>query len=491
MDILNFFKIIFAIIAIVATTYIFPIITAICCHENFWIFAVPMFCAWAAFFAIYMFTRKRPIKLTIKSTFVIVASAWISCSVFGAIPFLLSGYFHSITDAFFESVSGFTTTGATILSDVECLPRSLNLWRCETHWLGGMGIVALTVALFPLLGVGGFQLIKAETTGPEKGKVTPKITTTAKILWLIYFLLTLALFVALKICGMDVIDALSHAFSTLGSGGFSTRNASIAAYNSPAIEWIITLFMFFAGVNFSLFFYLFTGKFSEIKSNSEFKTYVTLFILIIFSVALIIRTTGAPMAGNPEGYKNFGEALRYSAFQVASIISTTGFSTCNYTDWIPAAQFLIFILFFIGGSSGSTGGGIKVVRLVILVKQVKNEMLKMLHPHGIFTVRLNQKVGRKDVVFSVASFITIYAILVFVTTFFGCLLGPDLDIFSAFTGALSMVGNVGPAFGKLNPAANCGFLNPGLKWIYMFAMLAGRLELYTMLMFLIRDFWKK
>ena len=231
MDILNFFKIIFAIIAIVATTYIFPIITAICCHENFWIFAVPMFCAWAAFFAIYMFTRKRPIKLTIKSTFVIVASAWISCSVFGAIPFLLSGYFHSITDAFFESVSGFTTTGATILSDVECLPRSLNLWRCETHWLGGMGIVALTVALFPLLGVGGFQLIKAETTGPEKGKVTPKITTTAKILWLIYFSLTLALFVALQICGMDVIDALSHAFSTLGSGGFSM----------PALPLIILL----------------------------------------------------------------------------------------------------------------------------------------------------------------------------------------------------------------------------------------------------------
>lgn len=483
MNILNFFKIIFAIIAIVATTYIIPIGVAIYCHENFLIYLIPMLCAWAVFIAIYMLTRKNPIKLTIKSTFVIVAAAWISCSVFGAIPFILSGYFSSVTDAFFESVSGFTTTGATILTDVECLPRSLNLWRCETHWLGGMGIVALTVALFPLLGVGGFQLIKAETTGPEKGKVTPKITTTAKILWLIYFSLTLALFIALKICGMDVIDALSHAFSTLGSGGFSTRNASIAAFNSPAIEWIITLFMFFAGINFSLFFYLFTGRFSEIRTNSEFKTYATIFVLIVLGIAFIIMPMGV--------YKNFGEALRYSAFQVASIISTTGFSTCNYTDWLPAAQFLIFILFFIGGSSGSTGGGIKVVRWVILVKQVKNEMLKMLHPHGIFTVRLNKKVGRKDVVYSVAAFITIYALLVCVTTFLGCLLGPDLDVFSAFGGALSMVGNVGPAFGKLNPAANCGFLNPALKWIYMFAMLAGRLELYTMLMFLIGDFWKK
>lgn len=483
MDILNFFKIIFAILAIVATTYIFPIVTAIVCHENFLIYAIPMVCAWAAFFVIYFLTRKRPIKLTIKSTFVIVASAWISCSVFGAIPFILSGYFNTVTDAFFESVSGFTTTGATILSDVECLPRSLNLWRCETHWLGGMGIVALTVALFPLLGVGGFQLIKAETTGPEKGKVTPKITTTAKILWMIYFSLTLILFVSLKIAGMDVIDALSHAFSTLGSGGFSTRNASVAAFNSPAIEWIITLFMFFAGINFSLFFYLITGRFSEIKTNSEFKTYIAVFTIIVLAIAFIIM----PMAS----YTGFGQALRYSAFQVASIISTTGFSTCNYTDWVPAAQFLIFILFFIGGCSGSTGGGIKVVRWVILVKQVKNEMLKMLHPHGIFTVRLNKKVGRKDVVFSVASFITIYALLVCVTTFLGCILGPDLDVFSSFTGALSMVGNVGPAFGKLNPAANCGFLNPALKWVYMFAMLAGRLELYTMLMFLIRDFWKK
>lgn len=483
MVVLNFFKIIFAILAIVATTYLIPIVTALCCNENVWIFLVPMFAAWLGFFIIYLVTKKQPIKLSIKSAFVIVASAWISCSLFGSIPFILSGYFPSITDAIFESVSGFTTTGATILSDVECLPRSLNLWRCQTHWLGGMGIVALTVALFPLLGVGGFQLIKAETTGPEKGKVTAKITTTAKILWMIYLSLTVALFILLKICGMDFIDALSHAFSTLGSGGFSTRNASIAAFNSPAIEWVITVFMFFAGINFSLFFYLFTGKLSEIKANSEFKAYVFISVLVSLGIAFIIWISGA--------YCKFSESIRYSAFQVASIISTTGFSTCNYTDWISAARFLIFLLFFIGGSSGSTGGGVKVVRWVILVKQVKNEMLKTLHPHGIFTIRLNQKVGRKSAVYSVASFITVYLILVFITTFLGCLLGPEMDIFSSFTGALSMVGNIGPAFGKLNPAANCGFLHPALKWIYCFAMLAGRLELYTMIIFIMKDFWKK
>lgn len=479
MNVLNFFRIIFAILAIIATTYLIPIITALCCGENYMIFVIPMIVAWLLFLGIHFFSKKQPIKFTIKSTFVIVALAWISGSAFCAIPFLLSGYFPSVTDALFESVSGITTTGATILSDVEILPRSLNLWRCETHWLGGMGIVALTVALFPLLGVGGFQLIKAETTGPEKGKVTPKIATTAKVLWLIYILFTIVLFISLKIAGMDFIDALSHAFSTLGSGGFSTKNASIAYWNSPAIDWIITFFMFLAGVNFNLFFYLFTRKFSEVKTNSEFKAYVGIIVVSIFAIALFILPSCS----------NFWKSLRYSAFQVVSVISTTGFSTCNYITWVPAAQFFIFTLFFIGGSSGSTSGGIKVVRWVILIKQLKNEVLRLLHPHGIFSIRLNQKAGRKDVVFSVAAFVTIYFILAFITTFAGTIAG--IDVFSAFTGAFSMIGNIGPAFGQLNPNANFGFLPIGLKWLYMFVMLSGRLELYTMIMFLTKDFWKK
>ncbi|MCR5614248.1 TrkH family potassium uptake protein [Treponema sp.] len=481
MAVINFFKIIFAILAIVATTYLIPIIVALSCGESAMIapFAIPMVIAWLAFFVIYIFTRKQPIKLTIKSTFVIVAFAWISCSLFGAIPFLLSGYFPTVTDAIFESVSGFTTTGATILSDVECLPRSLNLWRCETHWLGGMGIVALTVALFPLLGVGGFQLIKAETTGPEKGKVTPKITTTAKALWFIYFVFTLVLFILLKIAGMDVIDALSHAFSTLGSGGFSTKNGSIGQYGSASIDWIVTVFMFLAGINFSLYFYFITGKFSEIRKNSEFRAYLGIVLIAILAITLFIL----PQNGG------FFSALRYAAFQVTSIISTTGYSTCDYTTWIPAAQFFIFVLFFIGGSSGSTGGGVKVVRWVILEKQLKNEMLKMLHPHGIFSIRLNQKPGRKDVVYSVAAFLMCYFFVILLTTFAGTI--ANLDIFTAFTGAVSMIGNVGPAFGNLGPSFTSGSLATGLKWVYMFTMLAGRLELYTIVIFVMSDFWKK
>lgn len=481
MHILFFFKIIFTIIAIVATTFLIPIITALACGELNMIlpFAIPMVSAWICFFVSLFFTRNVPVKMTIKGTFVIVACAWICCSLFGAIPMIFSGYFPTVTDAIFESVSGFSTTGSTILNDVEILPRSLNLWRCQTHWLGGMGIVALTVALLPLLGVGGFQLIKAETTGPEKGKVTPKITTTAKVLWLIYFCFTALECISLKIAGMDFIDALSHSFSTLGSGGFSTKNASIGYYNSAAIDCIFTIFMFLAGGNFSLYFYLFTGRFSEVKRNSEFRAYLSIVVFAVLAITLITASQFGSVAN----------ALRYASFQVTSILSSTGFGTSDYTRWVPAAQFVIFLLFFIGASSGSTGGGVKVVRWVILFKQLRNEVMKMLHPHGIFTIRLNGKPGRKDVVFSVAAFMACYAIAVFVTTFAGTLC--NLDILTSFTASLSMVGNVGPAFGALGPSFSYAAIPRGLKWIYMFAMLAGRLELYTMFIFLSRDFWRK
>lgn len=481
MGVINFIKIISAIIAIVATTFIIPIISAIVNGENHMLlsFVLPMICAWFFFIAVYLLTKKEKIKFTIKTSFAVVAVAWLACSLFGAVPLILSGCFDSVTDAIFESVSGFTTTGATIFSDVESLPYCINLWRCETHWLGGMGIVALTVALLPLLGVGGFQLIKAETTGPDKGKITSRITNTAKALWIIYISMTVILFAALKFSGMNLFDALCHAFSTMGSGGFSTRNNSIASFNSVSIEWILTVFMFLTGVNYSLYFYLITGKFKEIKDNSEIKAYVTIVLIIITLITLITFST----------FDSVSNVLRTSAFQVCSIISTTGFSTVDYTLWVPAAKFLIFILFFIGGCSGSTSGGIKVVRWVVFHKQVKNEVFKMLHPHGIYSVRLNKKVGRKDVVFNVAAFMMCYAVLVVLVTFAGTIAG--LEVFDSFSGALSMVGNIGPGFGALGPSNNLGFLPCGLKWIYMFAMLAGRLEIYTIIMFLIPEYWKK
>ncbi len=479
--VLTLFRILSILLGIVGTTLAIPAVTALACGETAVIpaFVIPMAASWLIVLGLNIPFKTRKMKLTIRSTFVVVAFSWLFTSLFGALPLFFSGAIPSFTDAFYESVSGFSTTGATILSEVESLPRSINMWRCMTHWLGGMGIVALTVALLPLLGVGGFQLIKAETTGPEKGKITPKITTTAKFLWLIYFILTALQTALLLLCKMDFIDALSHAFATLGTGGFSTRNASIGAYQSGAIDAVCTVFMFLAGINFSLYYYVFMREFSEITANSEFKAYTAFTVSVAIALTLATRTF----------YGSWGSAFRYSSFQTATILTTTGFATADYTLWPPCAQFFILLLFFVGGSSGSTAGGVKVIRWVILLKQFKNETRKMLHPHGVFAIRLNGNAGRKAIVFNVAAFMVLYFLLVLITALAGAFAG--LDLFSSFTASLSMVGNVGPAFGALGPSCNYGFLPPLLKWWYSFAMLAGRLELYTMIIFFLPDYWRK
>jgi trk system potassium uptake protein len=481
MNIIVFFRIISIIVALVGTASLLPVGVAVACNEYTVIpaFVIPMIAAWGAAFILYITARKVKIKLSSRSVFFVVAGAWVGMCLFGAVPLLLSHSLDHITDAVFESVSGFTTTGATIYSDVQDLPRSINLWRCEMHWLGGMGIIALTIALLPLLGVGGFQLIKAESTGPEKTKVTPKIATTAEMLWIIYMFFTIFQTILLMVNGMDFIDGLSISFATLGTGGFAPKNASIAAYQSVPIEIICTVFMFLSGINFSLYYYLITGKIKEVRSNSELKAYAAIFIIAILIVSVVL----IPF------YGTFTDALRYSSFQVASIMTTTGFATADYTLWPAGAQCILFFLFFIGGCSGSTAGGFKVVRWVVLGKQAHNEMLRMLHPHGIFSIRLDNRAGRKDLVFGVASFVFIYTLVTIITSIIGSLCG--LDVLTAFTASLSMIGNVGPAFGSLGPAANYGFIPDLLKWVYCFAMIAGRLELYNLILFFLPDYWEK
>lgn len=481
MTVLSFFTIISVILAVVGISMLLPIATAIFCHEYSMImpFAAPLVLGLLLGGAVLCIRRREQLSLSVRAVFFLVASIWVAISLFGTIPLAASGYFPSFTDAFFEAVSGFSTTGATVLSDVEVLPRSINLWRCEMHWLGGMGVIALTVALLPLLGIGGFALIKAESTGVEKGKITPKIANTAKTLWLLYIGFTGAQAMLLLICGMDFVDALSYAFSTLGTGGYATRNESIASYHSLPIEIICTVFMFLAGINFSLYFYVIALKGAELKKNTELKVYLVLFSLAVLTVTLILWPH----------FASLGKALRYGSFQIASVMTTTGFGTNDYSQWPPAAQLVIFALFFIGGSAGSTSGGFKVVRWVVLAKQAHNEILRMLHPHGIFTVRLNGMPGRKDLVLNVAAFTFVYVILTAVTTFISTLHG--LDVLTAFTASLSMIGNVGPAFGALNPTANCGFLPATLKWWYCFVMLAGRLELYNLIIFFMPEYWKK
>jgi len=481
MFIVSLIKISSILLSIVGILFAIPLGFAFYYGESsvYLSFIIPMLASFVFVTAVNIPTRKFKITMNTRQTFLIVALSWVVISFMGAIPMYASKSIPRFVDALFESVSGFSTTGSTILSEIESLPKSINMLRCLTHWIGGMGIVTLTVALMPLLGVGGFQLIKAETTGPEKGKVTARITTTAKILWLIYLGFTAAETIALKLAGMTFTDALSHAFATLGTGGFSTRNSSIGAYNSVAIDVIIMIFMFLAGINFSLYFYIFTRKFSDITSNSEFKAYLAIVAALIVAVTISLKNF----------YGSFGDSLRYSSFQVVSLMTTTGFSTADFMKWPATTQFLLFVTFFIGGCSGSTSGGVKVIRWLVLGKQVQNETRKMLHPHGVFAIRLNGRPGRKDIVFNVAAFMVVYFALVLITTFVGCL--GNLDVWSSFTGALSMVGNIGPGYGLLGPAENFGFLPDFVKYWYSFAMLAGRLELYTMIIYFLPVYWEK
>ena len=481
MFVVSFLKIASILLSIVGILFAIPLGFAFYYGESqvYLSFIIPILASFVFVAAVNFPTRHRKITMNTRQTFLIVALSWVVISFMGAIPMYASGSIPRFVDALFESVSGFSTTGSTILSEIESLPKSINMLRCLTHWIGGMGIVTLTVALLPLLGVGGFQLIKAETTGPEKGKVTARITTTAKILWAIYFGFTAAETIALKLAGMTFTDALSHAFATLGTGGFSTRNASIGSYNSVAIDVIIMIFMFLAGINFSLYFYIFTRKFRDITTNSEFKAYLVIVAALIIAVTISLRKV----------YGSFGDTLRYSSFQVISLMTTTGFSTADFMKWPAVTQFLLFVTFFIGGCSGSTSGGVKVIRWLVLGKQVQNETRKMLHPHGVFAIRLNGRPGRKDIVFNVAAFMVVYFALVLVTTFVGCI--GQLDVWSAFTGALSMVGNIGPGYALLGPAENFGFLPDFVKYWYSFAMLAGRLELYTMIIYFLPVYWEK
>ncbi len=469
------------LLMIISFTMLLPLGVALSIGENDVInaFLIPIAFCWIFGGIVFLVSRKRAFKLSARSGFVAVALSWVFASLLGSFPFVLSGYIPSFIDALFESASGYTTTGASILTEIESLPRTINLWRMQMHWLGGMGIVALTVALLPLLGVGGFQLIKAETTGPEKGKITPKITMTAKILWFIYLGFTVIQTVLLMIAGLDFIDAIGHTFATLGTGGFSSLNASVGGYNSAAVDWIIVVFMFLAGVNFSLYYHLIIGNGKEIIHNTELKAYFKIMIVAIIGIAIFIYPT----------YGSIGDALRYASFQAVSITTTTGFVTADYSLWHPFAQMIIFFLMFVGGCTGSTGGSIKVLRWVILYKQMGIEIKRMLHPHGIFSIQLNNRIGRKDIVYSVAAFICVYFVLVVITSMVAALNGADL--LTSFTAGLALVGNIGPGFGAVGPVGNYAFFHPAAKLWFSFAMIAGRLELYTMIIFFTRAYWKK
>ncbi|MDR2479153.1 MAG: TrkH family potassium uptake protein [Treponema sp.] len=417
--------------------------------------------------------------------FLLVFLAWAAVCLLGALPYYCSGHIPAFVDAVFESVSGFTTTGASVLHDIEAMPRPLLFWRALTHWLGGMGIVVLTVALLPLLGAsssngaGGFQLVKAEAPGPEMEKLTPRITLTARILWLLYIALT-ALAALLFICfGMDWFDAVTHSFSTMATGGFSSRNNSLAHYNSPALEWICTVFMLLAGFNFSLIWQFLRGKYRDLLRNSEAKAYGAVTLI----AGLVITITVFPQSASLEA------ALRQAFFNVASILTTTGLYNEDYNLWPALAQGTLFLLMFLGGCSGSTSGGVKIIRYVILAKQTGNEMKKIAYPRGVFNIRLDGKSGKKEVVYGVAGFVFLYFLLIFLTALLVSSAGED--IFTSLNTALICLGNIGLGLGKLGPFQAFPDFPGYVKWGLSFVMIAGRLELWTVMVFFTRDFWRR
>ena len=436
----------------------------------------------AALAALFSFRKNRP-RIRSRDGFLLVFLAWVSMSLLGAMPFYLSaealGSGIRFVDAFFESACGFTTTGATVIADVEALPASLLLWRSMSHWIGGMGIVLLTVALMPLLGVGGFQLVKAEAPGADRDRFTPRIADTAKALWTIYCVLTALLFVLFLLGGMNVPDAVCHSFTVMASGGVSPRNGGIASYNSVFIDTVSTVFMLLAGLNFNIYHRLATGKLADVANNTEGRVYALVFCAAAGALALSLIPH----------YGSVGAALRYGSFQAASFLSTTGYAGADYTAWPPLSQAVLFCLMFVGGCSASTAGGIKVIRHVTLWKQGGSEMRRILYPRGVFNIHLNKKVGRKDVVYSVAGFFFLYLMVVFIVSLAGALSG--LDIMSACSAALAMVSNLGTGFGALGPGHNFGNFPDHLKWIYAFTMIAGRLELWTVLVLFAPDYWRR
>lgn len=444
-------------------------------------FLIPICLIVLVFFSILLFTRKnRRNIISTRDGFLLVSLSWITSAFFSCLPFYLSGSIPHLVDAFFETMSGYTTTGASILTSIETLPKSILFWRSFTHWLGGMGIVVLTVAIFPLLGVGGLQLIKAEAPGPTVDKITPKITETAKILWFIYLTLTVAETLLLMAGGMNLYDSFTHTFGTLATGGFSPKNRSVGHYDSAYIDVVITIFMLMAGTNFILYFKLITGKLGSVLGNTELKVY-----LGIFLVAMMI------IAFNNYGkiYDSMGESLRFAGFQAATILTTTGFTTTNFAQWPMLSQVILFILMFIGGSSGSTGGGIKVIRIVTLFKQGWNELKYLIYPRGIFQIKLSGGTVKKEIVYAISGFVFLYIFLLLFTALIVATGGND--ILTSLATALVTLGNIGPGFGKISPAGNYAFYPDYIKWYLSFIMMAGRLEIYTVLVLLTPKFWKK
>ncbi len=445
-------------------------------------------------YLIMILTKSNIRQINKRDGYLIVTIGWLTMVFSGMLPYYLTNSITYFPNLFFETMSGYTTTGSTILNDIEALPKSIIFWRSMTHWLGGMGIIVLAIAILPLLGIGGMQLFSAESpgTGISGDKIHPRISDTAKRLWMIYVGLTIAETLLLNLAGMSFFDAINNSMSNIASGGFSSRNASIGFWNdNPLIQYIIIVFMFLAGTNFILIYFGLTGRIKKIIQDTEFKWYIsfisifTFFITIALFMSVDLTQTDV---FHPQIYGKLESSFRHALFQVVAIVTTTGFVTGDFISWTPFITMFFFGIMFLGGSSGSTSGGVKILRHLILIKNGILEFKRSLHPNAIIPLRHNNSVVEKPIVIHVLAFFILYLILFIIGAGVLSLLG--LDFTSAIGGAASSIGNVGPALGSLGPISNFDSLPDMGKYWCSFLMLVGRLELFTVLILFTPYFWR-
>lgn len=418
-------------------------------------------------------------ELRVREGFAIVSFAWILFSLFGTLPFLLTGSIASFTDAFFETMSGFTTTGASILTDIEALPHGVLFWRSMTHWIGGMGIIVLSLAVLPMLGVGGMQLYKAEVAGPTADKLTPRITQTAKILWVVYAALTLIQTLLLLLGGMSLFDALCTSFGTVASGGFSPRNESIAYYHSSYIDWVVIIYMVAAGTNFALHYRFASGDWRSYWKDREFHVFMG--SLAIGSLLVLV--------GAWNSYADKLVAVRDAIFSVASLHTSTGFGLANYEGWSNGAQFVLLVVMIIGGSAGSTSGGLKVVRVYLLFKYIFGEFTRLLHPQAVVPARIHGAAVPREVMTNVLGYVGVYFVAIILGTFLVTSSGPDWV--TSLSAVVSCLGGVGPGMGGVGPFDNYAWLADFAKWVLAACMLLGRLEFFSLLILFSPAYWRR
>ena len=437
-------------------------------------------CCGMTFMIIGKSARHKESGMTRRDGYIVVAVSWVLFSIFGSMPYYISGYIPSFTDAYFETISGFTTTGATILDNIETMPHGLLFWRSLTQWIGGLGIVFFTVAVLPIFGVGEVQLFAAEAIGPKRGKLHPRISVSGRWIMTVYVLITVLCAICLRLCGMGVFDSVNHALCTAATGGFSTKNASIAFYNSHSIEYVITFFMFLSGINYGLLFFVaFRGKLHRLLEDTEFKWYLTLILIFTFIVAISLYIS-TPYDG--------AASIRNALFHVTAIITTTGFTSTDYTLWPPFIWMTLGLCFYFGACAGSTTGGMKSIRIAVLVKSMRNEFNRILHPNAVLPVRVSGKVIPQATKQSVLTFSVFFFALVFIGWFFYLAIG--IDIAEAYGISLSCLSNIGLTIG--NHGCNIPWSDmPAIgKWFSTFLMLIGRLEVFSVLLILTPSFWK-